>query len=476
MRRKRLLNNLSLKLGLILLGVVSVALGVVYVAVVPRLESSLVDAKLDQLRKAAPALRFQILVGAGLGSPFTLRERLDLAEAENNARVAVLQRLGERSIVSFADSMEASSKDLDRDPIALRALEDRMLASGRVERNGQKFGEVAIPIDASYVLLLSASLDDALDNVALIRRSVLIAGGIAFGISLFAGSMAALRLTRRIRRLEAAAERIAGGDFAVPVDDAGHDEVAQLARSFDRMRRQLARLDDARRAFIANASHELRTPLFSLAGFLELIDDEELDESTRRDFVRSAREQVERLTRLATDLLDLSRLDAGQLAVESGPVDLGESARALVEEFQAVAEGSGHELRLSTASDIVAVGDEQHVLRIGRALVENALRHTPAGSAIEVRVGARNGHAKLEVSDNGPGIAPNAQERLFERFYRGDGGAAFGSGLGLAIARELAVRMAGSIELRSQSGETTFTLVLPLARSAVSFSRENATI
>src|SRR5439155_9167188 len=130
----------------------------------------------------------------------------------------------------------------------------------------------------------------------------------------------------RIRRLERAADRIAAGDFEQPVDDRARDELGQLAAAFERMRRRLARLDDARRAFIANASHELRTPIFSLGGFLELLQDEELDEPTRREFLATMTEQIERLTKLATDLLDLSRLDAGRLRLDVEPVDLRELA------------------------------------------------------------------------------------------------------------------------------------------------------
>src|SRR6266542_4275083 len=126
----------------------------------------------------------------------------------------------------------------------------------------------------------------------------------------------ALPISRRIRRLERAADRIAGGRFDEPVRDSGGDELGDLAVAFDRMRVRLAQLDDARREFVANASHELRTPLFSLAGFLELMDDEELDESTKQEFLDQMREQVTRLTKLASDLLDLSRLDAGRMSVD----------------------------------------------------------------------------------------------------------------------------------------------------------------
>ena len=248
------------------------------------------------------------------------------------------------------------------------------------------------------------------------------------------------------------------------IDGKGSDEVAQLARTFDRMRVRLANLDHARREFIANASHELRTPLFALGGFLELLADEDLDEGTRRDFLETARGQVDRLTRLATDLLDLSRLDAGQLGLEAEPVDVAAAARELVEGFQALAETSGHELRLGAIADVAATGDEQRVLQIGRSLIENALRHTPRGTAVTVETAPRGALATLVVRDEGPGIPPEDQEQLFERFYRGEGSAAHGSGIGLAISRELAVRMGGDIELSSVPRDTRFTLVLPAAQ------------
>src|SRR5204862_1888104 len=135
------------------------------------------------------------------------------------------------------------------------------------------------------------------------------------------GYVAARAFARRIRRLEQAAERIAGGSFEVPVVDRGSDEVGQLAAAFERMRVRLAQLDHARREFIANASHELRTPLFALGGFLELMTEEDLDSQTRAEFMSTMREQVERLTKLATELLDLSRLDAGRLSLEREPID-----------------------------------------------------------------------------------------------------------------------------------------------------------
>jgi signal transduction histidine kinase len=235
------------------------------------------------------------------------------------------------------------------------------------------------------------------------------------------------------------------------------DELGQLARTFERMRLRLASLDRARGEFIANASHELRTPLFSLGGFLELMDDPELDDATREEFLAQMREQVDRLTKLATDLLDLSRLDAGRLSVVSEPIELAELADEVAAEFR----GRAGDHILEVAADPVgARGDAERVLQIGRILVENALVHTPPGTTVRVSTAIDGGRATLTVANDGPEIPREVQQQIFERFYRLDGTRASGSGLGLAIARELAEVMGGRIELDSQNGWTLFTLVL----------------
>jgi signal transduction histidine kinase len=226
------------------------------------------------------------------------------------------------------------------------------------------------------------------------------------------------------------------------------------------MRLRLAHLDRARGEFIANASHELRTPLFSLGGFLELLDEPTLDAATRDEFVAQMREQVRRLTKLATDLLDLSRVDAGRLAVAQEPVDLSGLAAELATELAPRALAARHALEAAPEPAVPALADAERVLQIGRILVENALLHTPDGTAVRLSTALDGGRATLTVADDGPGIPADAQQQIFERFYRLDGTRASGSGLGLAIARELAELMGGRIELDSQNGWTLFTLVL----------------
>ena len=460
--------RLSVKLGLVVLAIVAGALGIVYAAVVPRLEDRLVTNRIDQLERSSP----QVVRGFTQNSPFDYDNVARFFQANLGARVVVFEPLSQDTIHTIADSNGINSQDVTNDPIARAALESGRTQSGRVERDGPR-GEVAVLLDKDTAILLSAPLRDTLANVNLVERTLLISGIAALLIAWFAGSLAALRLTHRIRRLEVAAGRIAAGDFEQEIVDSVEDEVGELARAFDRMRLRLAHLDRARREFIANASHELRTPLFSLGGFLELMADEDVDPAVRKDFVDEMNAQVERLTRLATDLLDLTRLDAGQLSVEQAEVDVAESARTVCEEFSARAEASEHVLSADLNGPAVALADEQRVLQVARILVENATRHTPAGTSIVVSAGDRSGSVGLSVSDDGPGVPQADQEHLFERFYRAGGGQASGSGLGLAIASELASRMGGSIEMSSRPGETVFTLLLPRANDVFTSKRSN---
>jgi signal transduction histidine kinase len=293
-----------------------------------------------------------------------------------------------------------------------------------------------------------------------VRHRVFVAGGLAIAFAILLGYGLASVFTRRIRRLEQAAERIADGRFDEAVVDSGQDELGELARAFEGMRLQLSSLERARSEFIGNASHELRTPLFSLGGYLELLADEDLDPETRAEFIGVTREQVSRLTRLATVLLDLSRVDAGRLTVSSESLDLGQLGEELVGEFGPRAAATGHHLEGMPPGLVPALGDSERVLQIGRILVENALVHTPPGATVRVAAARQGGRSALTVEDNGNGIPAETHMHVFERFYRLDGTVASGSGLGLAIARELAELMDGRIELESGNGRTTFTLVL----------------
>jgi signal transduction histidine kinase len=452
------LQSVGARLSVALLLVVAGALAVVYLIVVPSLEGRLVDD-----RKAEAARVATRLTGRLEGDTSFWQEKLAKEASSSGTRVAVLQILTDNpvtlSVAYVAGGGEAAAIGEDR--VALAVARTRTAQRGTVERDGTRFAEAAEPLGPDFVVLASSSLSEADRTLNLVERRILLAGALALIAALLVGYGASKVFARRIQRLERAADRIAAGHFEEPVVDRGADELGELARGFDRMRERLAKLERARREFIANASHELRTPLFSLAGHLELLVEEDLDEATRRDFLIGMREQVERLTKLAGELLDLSRLDAGRLRVERVRLDLSRVGDLLLEEFHPIARGTEHVLELAPDGEVAALGDEQRVLQIGRALVENALRHTPEGTRVWIRIARENDQAVLAVEDNGPGIGHEHAVHVFERFYRVDGARASGSGLGLAIASELAEVMDGRIELDSRPGRTVFTLLLP---------------
>jgi len=325
-------SGVGARLGLALFVVLAGALALVYLIAVPSLQNRLVNSRVSQVERAAAGLARDLP-----SDRFRWPDFLESASESANARIVVYDYLTPPSaLVVVGDSRGARSSDVERDRLALRAAQTLLPASGTVTHEGQRFAEAATPVPGTRsVLLVESPLHEALATVDLVRKRLLLAGGLALLGALAVGYVGAWLFARRLRRLERAAERIAAGRFDEPIRDTGADEVGELARTFDRMRTRLAALDHARREFIANASHELRTPLFSLGGFLELLADEDLDDETHAEFLVTMREQVDRLAKLATELLDLSRADAGELRVESRPLELAAVAETVAEECSA---------------------------------------------------------------------------------------------------------------------------------------------
>ena len=227
------------------------------------------------------------------------------------------------------------------------------------------------------------------------------------------------------------------------------------------------RLARARRDLIANVSHELKTPLTAVKGFMELLENEGLGEERRQEFLGLMSQEVGRLERLVAEQLELARLDAGALTLVREPVDLGELASQIAVSRHLLAEREGVELAASVPGlEVIVDADAARVEQILLILLDNAIRHTPAGGKIIVGVGRDAGYGTVSVRDTGSGISQDSQQFVFDRFYQADPSReGQGLGLGLAIARGLADAHGGSIEVRSspQVG-SVFTVRLPLAQ------------
>ncbi|HET9443981.1 MAG TPA: ATP-binding protein [Acidimicrobiales bacterium] len=285
---------------------------------------------------------------------------------------------------------------------------------------------------------------------------------VAAAIALAMVQFLARGMTSPLREMAAAARAMARGEHGRRVTSSSRDEVGELARAFNAMASELEEVDRLRRDLVANVSHELRTPISALQAVLENVVDGV--EPPEPETFKTMLKQVERLGRLVTQLLDLSRLESGAVPLQMHPFPLEE----VLDDATTECRLHFPEVPVSVAVEppgLVAHGDRERVHQVVANLLENAVRHSPAGAAVEVTARARGDEVVVEVSDQGPGIPDAEAARVFERFYRADAARASssgGAGLGLAIARWIVDLHGGQIrpERREPHG-CRMVVVLP---------------
>jgi two-component system, OmpR family, sensor kinase len=410
----------------------------------------------DELENAAAALAAETRIGTdtAAGQPILFSPRLqDFAMAEG-AVIRVVDEGGQPLAATDRDAPlgpprpgihEVGDLKVATEPIAASELQDYAVQYARPDDD----------------------VDATVGRVWLFLGAGVLGGAV---LALLAGLAIADRAMRPISSLTALARDIASTrdpSRRMPVP-AADDEVGELARTMDGM---LEALDEARsereqalerqREFVADASHELRTPLTSVQANLELLQAEGAVDGPAVD---SALSSTRRMSRLVSDLLLLARADAGRRAARTN-LDLSVTASDAVAEVTPLAGGRKIEGELGEPLPLVGNPDELH--RLVRNLLENAVRHTPEGSTVKLRAAREGAKAVLEVSDDGPGIAPGMEQQIFERFVRGEGpadtAAGGGSGLGLAIVRAVAESHGGSVEAgESNTGGARFLVRLPL--------------
>jgi len=297
-----------------------------------------------------------------------------------------------------------------------------------------------------------------------VQQSLVWAAVLAAVLSLALGVLVSRLLTAPLARLTAAAQAIAAGDLSQRVQVQSKDEIGDLGAAFNGMAASLAEAETLRRNLIADISHELRTPLTIIQGNIQAI----LEGVYPLEMAQMAGlyDETRLLTRLVDDLHDLALAEAGQLRLDRTPVNVSSLARTAAGQFDPVAEAADVKLTLETSEDVPEVlGDADRLAQVLRNLLSNAIRHTPAGGQVTMRVGCSGEQVTIQVADTGSGIAPEDLPYVFDRFYRGDksrsrrGG---GAGLGLAISRQLVTAHGGHIGVASSPGlGTMFTITLP---------------
>lgn len=353
--------------------------------------------------------------------------------------------------------------------------------TGRVQlREGQPTELVMVPLRAEKgaptgdfrVLVVAEPLGTGRRPFAAVVGPLGWAAGIAFLISILVALLLARSITQPLIGLTGATRALARGDYSQRVPVRGEDEVAELGGSFNQLAQELDQIRRREKDFLANISHDLKTPLTSIQGFAGALVDGTCPPDTYPAVARIIHSEAQRMGQLVGDVLQLSRLEAGELPLTLAPLDLADLLRAGARRFAAAAQAAGVTIRIESPTErvLILLGDQGRLEQVLGNLIENALRYTPTGGRIDLVAGTAEVEgktlARLLVRDTGSGIAPADLPRIFERFYQADKARVTGSagaGLGLAIVKELVERHGGTVRAESTLGAgTTIVILLPL--------------
>ncbi|MEA2585768.1 MAG: hypothetical protein QOF33_3853 [Thermomicrobiales bacterium] len=350
----------------------------------------------------------------------------------------------------------------DDDPLSGQLV---LLSTGGPGRQGRVLAIVAPP--RRYPLL------------ALYLPRLLLVAAISLAVASFAGYGLSRRIAAPIDRLIGAANEMAKGQLEQAVPGEGPDELGRLVASFNTMSRQVAATARSQRELLANVAHELRTPLTSVQGYVQALRDGVIEDDAEQErALTTIGRESERMASLIGQLLDLARLESGQARLKVRPVAVAPLLERVAEQFRPAATQKGITLLVDGGTGLAIGGDEGRLAQILSNLVDNAIRHTPAGGHVKLDASSNDvaedrttPEIRLTVADTGEGIPPERLARIFDRFDRGgsEGNDRSGFGLGLAIVRELVSLHGGGVRVSSQVGVgTTFVVDLPAASPAVS--------
>jgi signal transduction histidine kinase len=460
LQRSRLLARLPVRWRLALASaVLTLAILVAFAFVVGRLSTDRIRGDFnEELRTAAHTMAGETVGGISAGQPLvrTGPSIDDFAKA-NDAVIRIVNEEG------TPIAQTPNSPDLGAPAHGITQVSHLRVATAPVANS-------SLPIFVQYARN-SDGVDDTIQRLWLFLAAGVLGGTL---LAALAGLAVADRAMRPIAALTATAREIAATrDTSKRIPEPENDdEIAELARTLAAMLRALDEANEEReqalqrqREFIADASHELRTPLTSVLANLELLSEDLDRDSEASEIVASALGSSQRMRRLVSDLLLLAQADAGHVTLRA-PVDLGEIASAAVDEVRPVANGHPLDVNIERPLPIDGNADELHRLVVN--LLDNAIRHTPAGAKVELEAKRSNGDLELSVSDEGPGLPSGKEDQVFERFVRGEGPADVaghgGTGLGLAIVKAVADAHGGNVSAgRSPSGGALFTVKIPSA-------------
>jgi signal transduction histidine kinase len=337
---------------------------------------------------------------------------------------------------------------------------DQRARSTSIKVNGKTVGAIFVSTAASS---FSARLID--DFLQGLHAGIILAAGVTALLAIIIGFFLLRQITSPLRDLKKAAQSIAGGEFQYQIPIRGNDEISEVAQSFNTMANELNRQEDQRRQMMADISHELRTPLTVLLGQVSALIDGVIPLTV--DQLEPLEREVLLLTRLVGDLRDLALADAGQFKLEYQATDLSELLRNVSASFEPSLLEADLHYKPEIPADLPMLDlDSDRFRQVLHNLLQNALRHTPAGGTITLSARQTDAAIRITIQDSGAGIPPEDLPHIFDRFYRGDNNRFrqyHGSGLGLSISRTIIEAHHGCIKAESHPGQgTTFIIDLPL--------------
>ena len=342
----------------------------------------------------------------------------------------------------------------------------------------QRFGLTALFSAIVFLILMITSIlifiigvllvrMNAINLAKLSRQEPLLPIFMLLIISVVVGTVVSFMISRfplkPIRRVIDATNRLASGDFSVRLHLPGPSSLAELATSFNRMAEELGSIEMLRADFVDHFSHEFKTPIVSIKGFAEELKHDDLTPEQRNEYLDIIIHESTRLAQLATNVLNLSRVEKQTILANRTRFDLTEQVRRCVLLFENKWEQ--RRLNLNVELDEVTIdGDEELLSQVWLNLIDNAVKFTPEGGCVDIRLQKGDGSVTFQIRDDGYGISEEAQRHIFDKFYQGDAShTVSGNGLGLSIARRVITLHNGEIYCKSEEGAgAEFTVVLPL--------------
>jgi len=422
-----------------------------------------------RLEYVANALTLRDMRSLLQGRPELLQSTVERFDQASNVRVIILTRRGEVLVDSRVDAALPSEDVLQQMASNIDATQDEFRDEDLV-----RWLYTSRSIASQHSLII-ASPSPALRTLAAYGDELLLSPLVRAGLVALVASVLFAWLVSRwvaapLQRVSRAAKAVAAGNYDQRPSPGGPNEVESLAISFNEMVQRVQSSQVAQRDFVANVSHELKTPLTSIQGFAQaILDGTAAEADAQQHAARVIFDESNRLHRMIDDLLDLARLDTGQVDFVRKPVELTVLLDRVVEKLSLPASEKGVRIENHIPALPTLIGDGDRLVQVFTNLVDNAIKHSPEGSAVSLRGEVKNNSVFVHVDDQGPGI-PNAElGRIFERFYQLDkarpGGKGRGAGLGLAISREIVQAHRGRITARSEVGQgSRFTVELPIVR------------